>query len=143
MSVGVIVKLLRLSLLTLLTLLLVSCGGGGDEGAEPPAQSPGAQQDRVHANTMLLELEDLGEDWTPYLLRRRLEYSLYGESSIPYDWFDPGCGVVPGEFLDILEPGATLQGNLCVQPDDDETDLILAIVLYPGTDDDQVYFSLE
>ncbi len=90
---------------------------------------------------MTVELTNVGTE--PIDLGLDLEYSLYGESSIPYDWFDPGCGVVPGEFLDILVPGATLQGNLCVQPDDDETDLTLAIVLYPGTDDDQVYFSLE
>jgi hypothetical protein len=71
-------------------------------------------------------------------------FYLIGDNEVEYDEFDPSCGLVPDELEGELAPGDSLQGNVCVQADEDDSGLVFFIEMTPesGGEDDVVYFDL-
>lgn len=57
------------------------------------------------------------------------EFSLTGSRNVVYDSFDNDayCGAIPDELNGELFSGGTLEGNVCFQYPEDETDLILIV----------------
>jgi hypothetical protein len=72
-------------------------------------------------------------------------WNLVGSKGIEYDEFDPDCGVfLPGELEGELAPGATRQGNVCVQADEDDTNLVFFVEMFRDDFEfERLYLALE
>ena len=74
------------------------------------------------------------------------EFSLTGSNSIVYRSFDDGvyCGGIPDQLNGELFSGGTLEGNLCFQYPEDETNLILIVEpMFSFDSSERRYLALE
>jgi len=73
-----------------------------------------------------------------------LFYNLIGDKGTAYDEFDPSCGVAPDEIEGVLDTGESATGNVCVQADDDDSDLVFFLEMFDeDLDTDTLYMALK
>jgi hypothetical protein len=92
---------------------------------------------------MRLEVTNVGE--TPLDVFFEPFYFLVGDKGTEYDEFDPSCGLAPDELEGELQPGDSTEGNVCVQADEDDENIVFFIeMLSEATfQDERVYFALD
>jgi hypothetical protein len=107
--------------------------------AEDPSNEAASGKDMV---LIAIEVTNEGDEELDVFFD--LYYNLIGEKGIEYDEFDPSCGTVPNELEGILAAGEKTMGNICVQADDDDSDLVFLLQMFDD-DFDQVplYMALD
>jgi hypothetical protein len=89
-----------------------------------------------------LEVTNIGEApldvyWDP-------SYALVGDRGIEYPNYDPSCGVIPDPLEGVIQPSQTVTGNVCMQPESDDTGLLLRVLFYDEEfNEQQAYFALQ
>jgi hypothetical protein len=72
-----------------------------------------------------------------------LYWNLVGAKGIVYDEFAPSCGITPDELEGTLAPGAALTGNVCVQADEDDSNLVFLVEMFDDNfDSHPLYMAL-
>jgi hypothetical protein len=71
-------------------------------------------------------------------------FKLVGSKGVVYDGLDAYCGVIPDPLDGELFPGGAKQGNVCVQADADDSNLVLFVEMYDEDfDKERVFFALQ
>ncbi|MEX0682709.1 MAG: hypothetical protein WD904_10880 [Dehalococcoidia bacterium] len=91
---------------------------------------------------MKIEITNVGDEDLDVFFD--LFYNLIGDKGTPYNEFDPSCGLVPDEIEGVLETGESTEGSVCVQADEDDSDLVLLLEMFGDDVDEEVlYLALE
>ena len=71
-------------------------------------------------------------------------YSLVDDSGKVYGEFDFSCGVIPDEIEGELQPGDSVEGNFCIQAEEDAEGLLFEVSIFDEDFEETLaYFELE